>query len=117
MGLPLLIPLALAAANTPDRLSRSVASFMDWFSLLFFGLATFAAWFYWSVALAGVPEAAANSVARQVPGYVFTFAIIPFVIAISFTLLWAYAVLRARTATTAAHSSTGRRVSHWFGWW
>lgn len=106
MGLPLLIPLALAAANTPDRLSRSVASFMDWFSLLFFGLATFAAWFYWSVALAGVPEAAANSVARQVPGYVFTFAIIPFVIAISFTLLWAYAVLRA-------HRNNRRALVNW----
>ena len=106
MGLPLLIPLALAASATPDRLSRSVASFMDWFSLLFFGIATFAAWFYWVVALTGAPEVAANSLARQLPGYAMSFAPIQFVIAVAFTLLWAYAVLRA-------HRNNRRAIVNW----
>ncbi len=106
MGLPLLIPLALAASATPDRLSRSVASFMDWFSLLFFGIATFAAWFYWTVAMTGTPEVAANSLARQLPGYTFSFALVSFVIAVAFTLLWAYAVLRA-------HRNNRRAIVNW----
>ncbi len=106
MGLPLLIPLALAASHTPDKLSRSVASFMDWFSLLFFGLATFAAWFYWTVALAGAPEAAANSLARQLPGYNFSIAYFPAAIAVGFNLLWAYAVLRA-------HRNNRRAIVNW----
>ena len=106
MGLPLLIPLALAASATPDRLSRSIASFMDWFSLLFFGIATFAAWFYWAVAMTGLPEVAANSLGRQLPGYAFSFVPFSFAIAVAFTLLWAYAVLRA-------HRNNRRAIVNW----
>ena len=106
MGLPLLIPLALAAAYTPDRLSRSIASFMDWFSLLFFGLVAVVGWFYWTAAMTGLPEAAANTVARRAPGFVFSFAALPFTVAVAFTLLWAYAVLRA-------HRNNRRAIVNW----
>ena len=106
MGLPLLIPLALAASHTLDRLSRSIASFMDWFSLLFFGIVAVAAWFYWTAAITGLPERAANAAARQFPDFVFTFAPIPFAIAVAFTLLWLYAVLRA-------HRNNRRAIVNW----
>ena len=105
-GLPMLLPLALAAASSPDRLSRSVASFMDWFSLLFFGLFAVAGWLYWTAAVTGAPEAAANAVARQAPGFVFLFTPISFAMAVAFTLLWAYAVLRA-------HRNNRRAMVNW----
>jgi 4-amino-4-deoxy-L-arabinose transferase-like glycosyltransferase len=106
MGLPLLLPLALAAAHTLDRLSRSIASFMDWFSLLFFGIVAIAGWFYWTAAVVGTPLAAAGAVARQVPGFRFSFDLVPFCIAVSFTLLWVY-------ATARAHRNNRRAIVNW----
>ena len=106
MGLPLLLPLALAAAHTLDRLSRSVASFMDWFSLLFFGILAIAGWLYWTAAVTGMPAAAARAVERQVPGFTFSFELVPFCIAVAFTFLWAYAVVRA-------HRTNRRAIVNW----
>jgi len=106
MGLPLLLPLALAAAHTLDRLSRSIASFMDWFSLLFFGIVAIAGWLYWTAAVTGMPVTAAGAVARQVPGFTFSFELVPFCIAVAFTLLWVYAVARA-------HRNNRRAIVNW----
>ncbi|MEP7156576.1 MAG: glycosyltransferase family 39 protein [Betaproteobacteria bacterium] len=106
IGMPLLLPLALAASHTLDRLSRSVASFMDSFSLLFFGIVAAAGWFYWTVALTGIPDVAARSLGRQVPDFVFSFQLIPFCVALAFTLLWIYAVVRA-------HRNNRRAVVNW----
>jgi 4-amino-4-deoxy-L-arabinose transferase-like glycosyltransferase len=87
-------------------LSRSIASFMDWFSLLFFGLVALVGWFYWTAAITGLPEVAANTVARRAPGFVFSFAVVSFAVAVAFTLLWAYAVLRA-------HRNNRRAIVNW----
>lgn len=106
MGLPLLLPLALAGAHTLDRLSRSIASFMDWFSLMFFGIVAIAGWLYWTAAITGLPETAARAVARQVPGFTFTFGLLSFCIAVAFTLLWVYAVVRA-------HRNNRRAIVNW----
>lgn len=106
MGLPMLLPLALAAASTPDRLSRSVASFMDWFSLLFFGIVATAGWLYWTAAVTGMPATAAGAVARQVPGFSFLFQPVQFLIAVILTLLWVYAVARA-------HRNNRRAIVNW----
>lgn len=105
-GLVMLLPLALAGACVLDRLSRSVASFMDWFSLLAFGLLAIAAWLYWTAAVTGVPAAAARATARQVPDFTFSFAWAPFCVALVLTLVWIYAVLRA-------HRSNRRAVVNW----
>lgn len=106
MGLVLLVPLALAAAHTLDRLSRSIASFMDWFSLLFFGILALGGWLYWIAAVTGFPATAASAVARQVPGFIFSFELVPFCVAVAFTLLWLYAVVRA-------HRNNRRAVVNW----
>lgn len=106
MGLALLPPLALAAAHTPERLSRSLASFMDWFSLLFFGLAATAAWLYWSAAVTGMPDTAARAMQRQVPGFEFTFVPLAFAAAILMTTLWLYATVRA-------HRNNRRAIVNW----
>ena len=106
VGLALLPPLVLAAAGVLDRLSRSIASFMDWFSLLFFGLLVTTIWLYWTAAIVGVPEAAANNMTRQVPGFAFTFGWLPFCVALALTLVWVYAVVRA-------HRNSRRAVVNW----
>ena len=102
----LLIPLALAAACALDRLPRGLASFMDWFGLVFFGLAAIAVWLYWTAAVTGYPEAAARAMARQVPGYTFTFSLIPFSVALTLSGVWLYAVARA-------HRNNRRAVVNW----
>ena len=106
VGLALLLPLVLAAAGVLDQLSRSVASFMDWFSLLFFGLLVTTIWLYWTAAIVGVPEAAANNMTRQVPGFTFTFGWLPFCVALALTLVWVYALVRA-------HRNSRRAVVNW----
>ncbi|MBL8525973.1 MAG: glycosyltransferase family 39 protein [Betaproteobacteria bacterium] len=106
VAVALLVPLALAAANTLDRLPRGLASFLDWFGLVFFGLAAIAAWLYWTAAMTGFPAGAARAVARQAPGFTFSFQLIPFLIALILTLIWAYAVVRA-------HRNNRRAIVNW----
>jgi 4-amino-4-deoxy-L-arabinose transferase-like glycosyltransferase len=106
VGLALLLPLVLAGASVLDRLSRSVASFMDWFSLLFFGLLVTAIWLYWTGALVGVPEGFARNMATQVPGFAFTFGWLPFSVAMALSLVWVCAVARA-------HRNSRRAVVNW----
>ena len=106
VGLVLLLPLVLAAASVLDRLPRSMASFMDWFSLLFFGLLAIAIWLYWTAAVTGVPEAAARAMARQVPDFEFSFGWIPFCFALVLTIIWVYALTRA-------HRNNRRAIVNW----
>jgi 4-amino-4-deoxy-L-arabinose transferase-like glycosyltransferase len=106
VGSALLLPLVLAAAFVLDRLPRSFASFMDWFSLLFFGLLAITVWLYWTAAVTGVPEAAARNMARQVPGFEFAFGWIEFCFALVLTAVWVYALMRA-------HRNNRRAIVNW----
>ncbi len=106
VGLVLLLPLALAGANSLDRLPKGVASFVDWFGLVFFGAVALAIWLYWSAALLGTPEAAARAVARAAPGFTVGFAWMPFVIAAVLSAVWAYAVVMA-------HRNNRRAIVNW----
>ena len=102
----LLLPLALAAAHSLDRLPKGAASFMDWFGLVFFGSAALALWLYWTAAVIGTPEAAARAVARAAPGFTFGVRWLPVVIAALLTLVWMYAVVMA-------HRNNRRAVVNW----
>ncbi len=102
----LLLPLALAAANSLDRLPKGVASFVDWFGLVFFGTAALALWLYWTAAVVGTPSAAAGAVARAAPGFTFTFTWLPVVVAATLTGVWIYAV-------AMAHRNNRRAVVNW----
>ena len=102
----LLLPLSLAAASTPDRLPRGLASFIDWFSVVFFGALMIAFWLYWTAAMTGVPAAAARAVAIQAPGFLLSFSIVPFSFAVVLSIVWLYAVIRA-------HRSNRRAIVNW----
>ncbi len=106
VGPVLLLPLVLAAACVLDRLPRSLASFIDWFSLVFFGLLAIAIWLYWTAAVTGVPEAAARAMARQVPDFDFAFGWVSFCFAVVLTLVWVYALMRA-------HRNNRRAIVNW----
>lgn len=105
-AMALLIPLAFAAANALDRLPRAMASFMDWFSVLFFGFLMAVLWLYWVAALTGFPSGVARDAARLAPGFTVTFGIVTFLIALLLTIVWLYAVVRA-------HRSNRRAIVNW----
>jgi 4-amino-4-deoxy-L-arabinose transferase-like glycosyltransferase len=106
VALILLLPLALAAAHALDRLPKGAASFIDWLGLVIFGLLALSLWLYWSAAVIGIPEAAARAVARAAPGFAFTFAWLPVLIAAALTLVWMYAVVMA-------HRNNRRAIVNW----
>jgi len=106
MALPLLVPLALAGAHSLDRLPKGAASGIDWFGLVFFGVTALALWLYWTAAIVGTPEAAARAVERAAPGYTFTIAWLPTIIAGALTIIWLYAVARA-------HRNNRRAIVNW----
>jgi 4-amino-4-deoxy-L-arabinose transferase-like glycosyltransferase len=106
VAMTLLLPLALAAAYALDRLPKGMASFVDWFGLVFFGALALGLWLYWSAALLGTPEAAARAVERAAPGFVVTFYWLPFLVAAILTVVWMYAV-------AMAHRNNRRAIVNW----
>ncbi|MBC7623738.1 MAG: glycosyltransferase family 39 protein [Aeromicrobium sp.] len=108
VGLVLLLPLALASANSLDRLPKGVASFIDWFGLIFFGAFALAIWLHWSAAILGTPEAVARAVAQAAPGFEVSFNRVTFTIAALLTSVWLYAVVMA-------HRNNRRAIVNWAG--
>ena len=106
MALTLLLPLALAAAQSLDRLPKGAASFIDWLGLVIFGVMACALWFYWSAAVFGTPQAAARVMERAVPGYQFHVQWLPVLLAAALTLVWMYAV-------AMAHRNNRRAIVNW----
>jgi len=87
--MPVLIPLALLAANGVDTLRRGAAQAFYWFGVLFFAVLVLAIWVYFVAIEWGYPTGLALRLARLTPSYqlgaVDTFA---FASAAAATLLW-----------------------------
>ena len=94
-------PLAALAAFALPTLQRSVASLIDWFTLLFFTGCAIVIWVIWIAMQTGVPRQPAANVAKLAPGFEPSFSLIAFVAAAAATLAWAWLV-RWRTG---AHRS------------
>jgi 4-amino-4-deoxy-L-arabinose transferase-like glycosyltransferase len=94
-------PLAALAAFALPTLQRSVASLIDWFTLLFFTTCAIAIWVIWIAMQTGVPRQPAANVAKLAPGFEPSFSLIAFAAAVAATLAWAWLV-RWRTG---AHRS------------
>ena len=89
LGLP---PLAAMAAFALPTLKRSVASLIDWFTLIFFTSCSLVVWVVWIAMQTGTPRQPAANVARLAPGFEPSFSIFAFLVAIAATLAWAWLV-------------------------
>jgi 4-amino-4-deoxy-L-arabinose transferase-like glycosyltransferase len=85
-------PLAALAAFALPTLKRSVASLIDWFTLLFFTACAIAIWVVWVAMQTGFPRQPAANVAKLAPGFEASFSLLPFLIATAATLAWAWLV-------------------------
>lgn len=85
-------PMAALAAFALPTLERSVASLIDWFTLLFFTGCGIIIWVVWIAMQTGVPRQPAANVARLAPGFEPSFSWFAFLIALSATLAWAWLV-------------------------
>ena len=85
-------PLAALAAFALPTLKRSVASLIDWFTLLFFTGCGIIIWVVWIAMQTGVPRQPAANVAKLVPGFEPGFSWFAFLMALVATLAWAWLV-------------------------
>ena len=86
LSLPALAALAAFALPT---LKRSVASLVDWFTLLFFTGCALIIWIVWIAMQTGIPRQPAANVARLAPGFEPSFSWFAFLTATCATLAWA----------------------------
>ena len=89
LGLPAMAALAAFALPT---LKRSVASLIDWFTLLFFTGCGVIIWVVWIAMQTGVPRQPAANVAKLAPGFEPSFSWFAFLMALCATLAWAWLV-------------------------
>ena len=85
-------PMAALAAFALPTLKRSVASLIDWFTLLFFTGCGIIIWVVWIAMQTGVPRQPAANVAKLAPGFEPSFSWFAFLMALGATLAWAWLV-------------------------
>jgi hypothetical protein len=84
--------LAAMAAFALPTLQRSVAALIDWFTLLFFTGCAVVIWVIWISMQTGIPQKPAANVTKLAPGFEPSFSLLPFVVALVATLVWAWVV-------------------------
>ena len=89
LGLPALAALAAFALPT---LQRSVASLIDWFTLLFFTGCAVVIWVVWVSLQTGVPAKPAQNVMKLAPGFEPSFSLVALAAALAGTLAWGWLV-------------------------
>lgn len=89
LGLP---PLAMLAAFSLPTLKRSMAAWIEWFTLLFFSVSVLAIWTIWFAMQTGFPAKPAANIAKLAPGFIPSFAWLPTMAAILGTAAWTYLV-------------------------
>jgi 4-amino-4-deoxy-L-arabinose transferase-like glycosyltransferase len=94
LALPALATLAAFALPTFER---SMSALIDWFTLLFFSGCALVIWVIWISLQTGVPAKPAANVARLAPGFVPSFSLLPFLVAVAATIAWV-ALVRWRTS-------------------
>jgi hypothetical protein len=93
LSLPALATLAAFALPTFER---SVSALIDWFTLIFFSFCAVVIWVIWISLQTGVPAKPAANVAKLAPGFVPSFSLLPFLVALVATIAWV-ALVRWRT--------------------
>jgi 4-amino-4-deoxy-L-arabinose transferase-like glycosyltransferase len=105
-ALPLLLPLALLGAESVRSLRRGAASALDWFGVTTFTLFTGLLWLGWSAMVFGEPAKLARYLLEIQPGYTPRFQLLPFLVALGFSLLWL-------TVITRVQRSNRRAILNW----
>ena len=95
-------PLAALAAFALPTLKRSVASLIDWFTLLFFTGCGIIIWVVWIAMQTGMPRQPAANVAKLAPGFEPSFSWLAFLAALAATLAWTWLVKWRAGAQRAA---------------
>ncbi len=85
-------PLAALAAFALPTLKRSVASLIDWFTLIFFTSCGIIIWVVWIAMQTGAPRQPAANVARLAPGFEPNFSWFALMVALLATLAWTWLV-------------------------
>ena len=85
-------PLAALAAFALPTFKRSVASLIDWFTLVFFSGCGIIVWVVWIAMQTGVPRQPAANVAKLAPDFQPEFSAFSFLVALAATLAWAWLV-------------------------
>jgi hypothetical protein len=99
LGLPALATLAAFALPT---LKRSVASLIDWFTLIFFTGCSVVVWVVWIAMQTGIPRQPAANVAKLAPGFDPSFSLLAFSVALGATVAWGWLVYWRVGANRAA---------------
>ena len=85
-------PLAALAAFALPTFKRSVASLIDWFTLLFFTSCGLIIWIVWIAMQTGIPRQPAANVAKLAPGFEPSFSWLTFLAAVAATVAWTWLV-------------------------
>lgn len=85
-------PLAALAAFALPTFKRSVASLIDWFTLLFFTGCGLIIWIVWIAMQTGIPRQPAANVAKLAPGFEPSFSWGAFLAAVAATVAWTWLV-------------------------
>lgn len=104
--LPLLLPLALIAAQVLKDLRRGAANALAWFGAMTFSLLGGVIWLGYLALQTGFPPRIAANAVRIEPGFVAHFSWPPLIAAIAVTLAWAVLILRS-------HNAPQRCVTYW----
>lgn len=105
-ALLLLPPLVLLAVPGLPTLRRGAANAMDWFGVMTFSLFAALIWIGWSAMVFGWPERLARQVVRLEPGFVGSFDLAPFALALAATLIWIGMI-------ASSPRSPFRGMTHW----
>lgn len=101
-AMPLLVPLVLLGVAELDSLPRGAASALDWFGVTTFSLMALILWIGFAAALTGSPEAVAQWLQREVPGFQYSFHFVPFAFAMLLTCIWVAVIARSLRTTRRA---------------
>ncbi len=93
-ALPMLLPVALLAAASLSMLKRGAANALDWFGLMTFALAALLMWWGWAGLLLDNHAKITLWLKDYQPGFEPAFHALPFIIALTATLLWILLVWR-----------------------
>lgn len=105
-ALLLLPPLVLLAVPGVASLRRGAANGFDWFAMISFTLFAGLLWAGWSAMVFGWPAKLAKQVVRLEPGFVGSFAMLPFLLALIAFAAWLWLIV-------TSGRSPFRGMTHW----